>query len=295
MVRNFRYLAVVSALAAASPALAEDGDWAGPYVIVSAGGSSDRLEVSGSDPFINVSGLFVAGRGIIIVPGTITPFDNSDRKTTFVGGGAVGWLGQSSNFVYGLEAGVHAGKSDVTTSQSVQMPITALTPSSTQLVQRSAKMNYDWDLRVRLGYAANNTLFFASGGVVGARVRMTGTDTYTDPGGAAAPCAGPGCPANFGPLGPVAATASTTQNFVGWTAGAGIEQRIGENVSIGLDYRHNAYGTKNIAMPASTLVNSGQSITDANGTRVSIAGATPGPTRASLTSDNLAVTLSFHF
>lgn len=71
-------------------------------------------------------------------------------------------------------------------------------------------------LRGRAGFVAGDTLFFGSGGL--ARATVTATD-----------------------LGGLTEIASATLD--GWTAGLGIEHRIGENLSVAVSYDHIDLGT----------------------------------------------------
>lgn len=285
-------------LVLATPAFAQDQeeDWSGPYVSVSAAGDSQQVTTSSTDSVTQVTNLVVPGRGLVVVPGTSVATSGSDTETGFSGGAAFGWLGQSGSFVYGVELGGNFGQSSSGTLSNASLPLTVLTPVSTVVATRSVKKDYDWSARLRLGFATGKALLYASGGVAGTRARLTATDTYTDPGGPAASCTAPCTVANFGPYGPAVATSTAKGNFIGWTAGGGIEYRVARSVSIGIDYRHNDFGAKIFALGAATPVNGGPTITDGNGNHPPAnTGAVPGSTRVDLRDERLAVTLSFHF
>ena len=295
----FRSLGASILLLTATPAFAQDTDvedWSGPYVSVSAAGDSQQVTTSSTDQVTQISGLVVPGRGLVIVPGTTVATAGSDRKTGFSGGAALGWLGQSGSVVYGVELGGSLGQSSSSTTSSTSLPQTILTPVSTLVATRTVKKDYEWSARLRLGYVSGKAMFYASGGVTGTRAQLTATDTYTNPGGPAASCTAPCTVANFGAYGPAVATSTAKSNFLGWTAGAGIEYRVTSSISIGLDYRHNDYGAKTFALGTATPVNSGPTITDGNGNHPAAGtGGSPGPTRVTLRDERVGVTLSFHF
>ncbi|MCW3848727.1 outer membrane beta-barrel protein [Sphingomonas sp. LB-2] len=286
-------------LVLATPAFAQEQeveDWSGPYISVSAAGDSQQVTTSSTDSVNQVTNLIVPGRGLVVVPGTSVATSGSDTETGFSGGAAFGWLGQSGGFVYGVELGGNFGQSSSGTSSTASLPVTVLTPVSTVVATRTVKKDYDWSARLRLGFATGKALLYASGGVAGTRAQLTAIDTYTDPGGPAAPCTAPCTVANFGPYGPAVATSTARNSFIGWTAGAGIDYRLAGSFSIGIDYRHSNFGAKTLALGAATPVNSGATITDGSGNHPPAnTGAVPGSTRVDLRDERLAFTLSFHF
>ncbi|WP_260597953.1 outer membrane protein [Sphingomonas endolithica] len=81
------------------------------------------------------------------------------------------------------------------------------------------KLKYDASIRGRLGYAANNTLFYAAGGPGYAKLRHSFTTTNA---------------LN-------AFSSDGDSDTWGFVAGGGIEQKIGRNFSVGLEYLYNQY------------------------------------------------------
>lgn len=295
----FRSIGASILLIAATPALAQEADledWSGPYVSVSAAGDSQQVKTSSTDSVNQITNLVVPGRGFVVVPGTTVATAGSDSKTGFSGGVALGWLGQSGSVVYGIELGGGFGQSSGSAKATALIPQTILTPVTTLVATRTVKKDYDWSARLRLGFVSGKAMIYASGGVTGTRARLTATDSYTSPGGPTAACSAPCTVVNFGPYGPAVATSTARSSFTGWTAGAGIEYRVTDSVSIGIDYRHNDYGSKSFALGAATPVNAGATITDGSGNHPPAStGGVPGSTQLGLRDERAGATLSFHF
>lgn len=87
----------------------------------------------------------------------------------------------------------------------------------------SSAFDIEWDahLRARAGFAYNATLFYVAGGLALAKVDVDDVDT------------------NYG-------GDSSTQ--VGWTIGAGIEQRITEHFTARIEYLYDDYGRESYAI-----------------------------------------------
>ncbi|MGY4397785.1 outer membrane immunogenic protein [Sphingomonas sp. UYAg733] len=81
------------------------------------------------------------------------------------------------------------------------------------------EVDYDANLRLRLGYAANTTLFYATGGPAYAKLDHSFTTSN----------------------GLNSFTGSGDDDAWGFVAGGGIEQKLGRNFSIGLEYLYNQY------------------------------------------------------
>jgi outer membrane immunogenic protein len=107
---------------------------------------------------------------------------------------------------------------------------TSLKPSGTDAAGFMHGTSTYWTSTVtgRLGYAINQALFFAKGGVAFADER----DTVTSP------------------LGVFSSTGTTTQ--VGWTAGGGLEYALDRNWSAKIEYDYLGFGSQSV--PATALV-----------------------------------------
>ncbi|MDQ1232038.1 outer membrane protein [Sphingomonas sp. SORGH_AS_0879] len=124
--------------------------------------------------------------------------------------GRVGLDHQAGNIVYGVVG--EFGKTEINDSVSAF----STTPAWYTLTR-----SVDWEasVRGRAGYAANNTLFYGTFGGGYARINRSFTTSNT---------------ANAFAL-------SGDRNQFGFLGGGGIEQKIGRNVSIGMEYMYHQY------------------------------------------------------
>lgn len=282
---------------AATPAMAQDDDdaWTGFYLGGQATGSSDKIDAQSTLSITQISNLQVTGRGLVVVPGTTLPSAASHRDTGLTGGVFAGYQFQSGNVVFGLEGDYAPFHRDVGTSQSQQLPPTALTPATTIIARRDVRLSDQFSARVRLGYAAGKTLLYATGGYARTSAMVGAIDSFNNPGGPAATCAPAPCQANLGPEGPVITTASERHALSGWTAGAGIEQKLSKLLSIGLEYRHTAFGSHDFALASRTTVNTGPVTVGDNGQPGMLGSVSGGETRIGVRSDALSLRIALHF
>jgi opacity protein-like surface antigen len=157
------------------------------------------------------------------------------------------------------------------------------------------RLSDQFSARVRFGYAAGKTLLYATGGYARTSAMVSAIDSFTNPGGPAAACAPAPCQANLGPEGPVVTTASERHSLSGWTAGAGIEQKLSKLLSIGLEYRHTDFGGHNFALANGTTVNTGPVTIGDNGQPGLLGSVSGGATRIKLQSDALSLRIALHF
>jgi outer membrane immunogenic protein len=286
------WIAAIAALGSASAAQAQS--WTGFYIGANAQGSRDRVAADATLQIQQISGLFVTGRGIVIVPGTTRDFAASHRETNWSGGGQLGYQWQSGNVVFGAEADFDPFRRDLSVAQSQQLPPTAITPATTIDSVRNVRLDQEWTARARLGIAFGGTLAYAAGGYANARARVTSIDSFTNPGGPAAPCT-PACQANLGPEGPVVTTGSARHRMGGWTGGGGVEQQLGAHFSLALEYRHSDLGAKDFTPASVTTVNTGPETHGNNGGTGSLGQVSGGATHLSLRTDALSLRLNFRF
>jgi outer membrane immunogenic protein len=95
----------------------------------------------------------------------------------------------------------------------------------------------DWSgtARGRIGYTANNVLFYGTGGFAWSDVNLTRVPISA-----------------FNPGAPPATVESASATRTGWTAGAGIEVGVMPNLTVRAEYRHTDYSTFNVAFPLSS-------------------------------------------
>jgi opacity protein-like surface antigen len=290
------WIAAAAALVSASAASATPPSWSGFYGGLNAFGSRDKVDTSGTLLITQISGLFVTGRGIVIVPGTTLPLSASDHKTNADWGAQLGFQWQSGQFVFGAEADIDPFHRNTSASETQQLPPTALTPATTVASTRDVRIDRQWSIRARAGFAFGNTLAYATGGYASARASVTGVDTFTNPGGPAASCAPAPCQANLGPEGPNTTVDSNARRTLGgWDAGIGIDQRLSKHFSIGLEYLHTDLGAHDIAFHSSVTSFAGTFTHGDNGGTGTHGQVNTASTRVGLTSDALGLRLNFRF
>ncbi|WCM28165.1 outer membrane beta-barrel protein [Sphingomonas sp. QA11] len=216
----------IAALAIASPAIAqtEEKPFDGVYIGASVGydmQSSDRGSTILFDRDLNGSfgdTVTTSGGANAFSPGfcsgrarTSAPLDGCVNDKDGISYSArVGFDKQFGSIVAGLVG--EFGKSEVRDSVSAY---------STTPARYSMTREVDWNanLRARLGYAANTTLFYATGGGAYARVDSTFQTSNT---------------AN-------SFTGRGKRGAWGFVAGGGIEQKLSPSFSVGLEYLFNQY------------------------------------------------------
>jgi len=296
MLRHWIAAAATALALASAPAASAQTNWSGFYGGVNAFGSRDKVDASGSLLITQISNLFVTGRGLVVVPGTTLPLDASDHKTNLDWGGQIGFQWQSGQFVFGAEADFDPLHRNVSVSQTQQLPPTALTPATTIDSTRDVRIDRQWSVRARAGYAFGRTLVYATGGYASARFDVLGVDTFTNPGGPAASCSPAPCQANLGPEGPNITTDSNARRTAGgWRAGLGVDQRLTRHISIGLEYLHSDFGGHDITFHSSVTSFAGTFTHGDNGATGTHGQINSASTRVAMSSDALGLRLNFRF
>lgn len=86
--------------------------------------------------------------------------------------------------------------------------------------------------RGRIGYAANNVLFYGTGGLAWGEVNLTRVQIGTN-----------------NPNAPAGTTETASATRTGWTVGAGVEAGVMPNLGVKAEYRHTDYGTFDVSFP----------------------------------------------
>ncbi|HEY1606527.1 MAG TPA: outer membrane beta-barrel protein [Allosphingosinicella sp.] len=310
MRRTFAILAVAAFALGASAAHAQT-NWTGIYLGPEAGGASARLKASGTDSIFQLSNEHPAPPGspnnpLIVVPGTTRDFAGSNTGTSLLYGGFIGGQIQTGSLVLGVEADAHGSRDSGRISVATILPPTLLAPSSNLNQMRDVRSRYDWSARARVGVAMGNSLLYATGGIAQTQIRLTGSDSFLTPAGAAAPEIPPVMTFQSPTIGPVVTTFTRSARLTGWTVGIGGEQRIASHLSIGLDARYLDFGSHRITFNCSfesaragtcgsyntpPIVIYGRT----HDTTDTTPGAEPGPTRVNLTEWRLALRLVWRF
>jgi outer membrane immunogenic protein len=174
---------------------------------------------------INGGGLWGYVRGAEYFPAATGPggpsdpaaftFDNVQNPSgSAIGGGQVGCDYQTGYGVFGIE-----GDGDWQRfSQTVG--VGSVVPGD----QFTATSHWQASLRARAGYASDRVLIYATGGV-------TWTDLTLD--------------TSFAPFGGLpGALATDKETLTGWTAGAGMEYALTNNLLVAVEGRYNLYDSK---------------------------------------------------
>ena len=193
-------------------------DWSGVYIGLNAGAAFNNTEVDNSfDVTGQISSVLLLDKIDAAIP-KLNDKLTSD-ETVFTGGAVAGYNWQQESFVLGLEMDInYLGFGDENTTDLSSTLNTAL--GAPNLVA-SKKLSFDADwygtIRGRLGFAADNILFYGTGGL--AYGHMEAEATVSGKNGAES--------AQY--------SASTDDVNWGWTIGAGVEYGI-ENWSLGVEY-----------------------------------------------------------
>jgi outer membrane immunogenic protein len=194
-------------------------NWTGFYVGGHVGGgwgSQQSMEIAPGTPAFPVGSVFTR-----------------NSTSGFLGGVQGGFNWQASNLVLGVEG--EYSWADVSG--------TATTVNGTGFTSTVTAKTNGYELATgRIGYAADNWLFFAKGGGAWSQGNSNGTGVLA--GGA------------------VFDTTTSSSNRTGWVAGAGIEWGFAPNWSAKIEYNHIDFGSTNVAIVSSVSGISNVSSTD---------------------------------
>ena len=180
------------------------------------------------DSFVDTTPLAVGFGPYFAAGGNVLP---GTRPSGVIGGAQVGYNWQlPSNLVFGVVADLQG--SDMHDSASV-----TVNPNGAITVQtNSSRIDWFGTVRGRAGFAANNWLFYGTGGLAYGNVKSNLTFTCTT-------------------CGVLAYAGSNSSTQVGWTAGAGIEVGLSPNWTAGVEYLHFDLGSiLTTALPVGTTI-----------------------------------------
>jgi outer membrane immunogenic protein len=203
---------------------------------VSALAADPPLNLLAATPVHNWSGLYVGGSASYgwgsFNPSTTTEFTPSSyfnfddaaivnaagtgarvKKTGFVGGKHVGYNYQSGQLMVGAE--VAFDSFNFTASRSGTAAYSG--GSGSFVLNQTVNTEWLFMARGRVGWAANNLLFFGTGGVAVTHLKYN--ESFSD---------------TFGESG----NASFSKTLIGWIASCGVEYGITQNWSVGAEYLH---------------------------------------------------------
>jgi outer membrane immunogenic protein len=191
-------------------------NWSGIYIGLNAGygwGGNTNQNIAFTDPGIIGFAPYFAGGGNVF-PGL--------KPQGFIGGGQIGADRQWGKFVAGVVADFQ-GTDIKASATATATPGGGFVPSTQTLTQR---LDFLGTARVRGGFAANNWLFYGTGGLAYGQVNSSLTF-------------------NALPASPVFLTNSNTENRVGWAAGAGVNYGF-TNWVVGLEWLHYDLGRSTV-------------------------------------------------
>ena len=216
--RTFIFVSTLAACTVASPALAEDGDWTGPYVGVHAGYTGAK-----SDSAVTLGDAWASESQALrdeVTAGWSTKQSVNDMNF----GAQIGYNYDMGGAVLGLEADISALSGKNVSSRG---PIaTVIAPSLTYTYGNTIDPKHMMSLRAKVGAAMGDTLFYAHGGWAWTKAEMAAeivsNGGYTKEG-------------------------RIDKTLNGYIVGAGIEQRFGSNVSARLEYSYTDQGDETYA------------------------------------------------
>jgi len=191
-------------------------NWTGFYVGVHGGIAAGKNDFSASGYQDHV----------ILGYSTFSGSDDSNANGGF-GGVQVGYNYQfGSSFVAGIEADLAASsfKSDSSTEFAIDS-----WGNSTRPLDLNAESKVDWfgTIRGRLGFAADNFLFYGTGGAAYGNVKTSYNINYND--------------------GEDTLSGSNSDTRWGWAVGAGFEYGITKNITLKTEYLYVDLGSSNLA------------------------------------------------
>jgi outer membrane immunogenic protein len=244
--------------------------WTGLYVGANVGAewsSDDNISHTGSagpcDP--GLAGCLVAPNYSTALAGASTFDARLSNKTSFFGGGQIGYNYQLGAWVAGVEADIDGmgpksrSGNFATTAQGA--PIFAVPAAYTASV--TSQLNYLGTVRSRLGFLATpSLLLYGTGGLAYGEGQSTTAETFSlipSCGGLATTCSGGG-------------NGTSSQTRFGWTAGAGVEWKFAPRWSLKGEYLY--YDLGNFSYNTATSVACGGACTVPGGLLASSSGST---------------------
>jgi len=207
----------------------QSSNWNGGQV----GGSNGASGVNNNfvEPGAHNFGTCVPGAGGAFFFGTTpcleTPFSFSGHKTSWIGGGFLGYRWQFGGMVFGVETDVYYKNGESSFAQSSRTPY-----STFDYFTGSQKQGWDGSLRARWGVLVTPfTLVYVTGGL--AYGQVSGSFSYLGSTCASQPCPG----------GNVFGAATWNDTRVGGTFGGGVEWLVASFWTVRVEYRYTSLGS----------------------------------------------------
>jgi outer membrane immunogenic protein len=212
--------------------------WTGFYVGATAGFARTKADVN-LDTVNGALPLYFTSQ----IPGLNAIGSPSISGWNAIFGGKLGYNQQWGSFVLGLEGDISSfrfNQSGMTTGNPFDI---VLPPATPNVANFNTSVSTRWlaTVRPRLGYAVDQTLFYATAGLAFAKVDFSNTYQGHSPLGA----------------GDEFEATSASQTKTGWAAGAGIDYALAPNWIVSVEYLHADLGT----IAASGLLTTGDANT----------------------------------
>ena len=201
-------------------------NWTGLYAGANAGygwgGNTGGTYSSFVDPAVTgiggVGGTFFAGGGNVLP---------SVKPKGFVGGGQIGYNMQvAPNWIFGFAADIQ--DSGMKASGVGVAPTVGLFSGITEA--KTAKIDWFGTVRGKIGYAFNNSLLYATGGLAYGKVGVS--TSFRDP--------------TFAGATLLVFNGSRSSTKTGWALGAGYEYGLTRNWTIGAEYLYVSLGSVSV-------------------------------------------------
>jgi outer membrane immunogenic protein len=244
-------VAAITATARAADVSAAAYDWSGFYFGLNAGAALNNSEVNHDFDYVGPDGPVGGTAGEINNLLSDVDADLESDESVFTGGALIGYNWQHDSLVFGVEADINYAGFGSDQSNNISDQLNELggllgdPGAGDEELNGSARTSFgaDWfaTLRGRVGFAADNLLFYGTGGLaygkLDASVKIDATelededvdsDRYY--------------------------TGSTDATNWGWTVGAGMEYGI-DNWSLGIEYLYVDLGSANWSTDLGETVN----------------------------------------
>jgi outer membrane immunogenic protein len=206
-----------------APAAVAAYDWSGFYVGATAGGSWGSFDPTTSTD----GGSYFVGVGSTAAANAAGA--QSIKPSGFTGGLEAGYNFQFGSALLGIEADVEYMRLRGAASSSAVYPCCG---SATLTISSSASTDWLATIRGRLGFVANDWLFFGTGGV--AFTQLKGSFSASDNCGAVPICGG-GFPNGAEP------SVSLSNTRVGYVVGAGVEKAVAAHWTVKAEYLYTKF------------------------------------------------------
>jgi len=203
-----------------APAMADPTyNWIGGYIGVNAGGAWGSSNSSTSTVFSPAGYFFPENVPLVNGAGV-----QSIKPNGFTGGFEAGYNWQAGNFVFGIEGDI--GSLHLSGNTSTAAAYSGKTcPNQCFFVVSSAETNWLATTRGRVGVAANNWLFFVSGGA--AFTNLKGAFSFAD-------------------NNPTTEAASLANIKAGYALGGGVEAALWSRWSVKAEYIYVNFGSASV-------------------------------------------------